>query len=247
MTDIHAHILPGLDDGPETVEESIDMIYTAYENGTDRIFAASHGNCYPYSTVDYYEVLEYLRKKLKGYQIPVEILPGMELYFDDHLCEKLDRKEVITMNHGSYVLLEFDFRERPQQVNQAICQIQAIGYRVILAHPERYYFMQDNPEFIYELIKQDCAMQINKGSLFGEFGTYAARLAYAMLRSNLVQLVASDAHGYAGRTISMDRIRRFLIKEFSVEYAELLLEKNPDRIINNEEIQTLQPHHLTFI
>lgn len=90
-------------------------------------------------------------------------------------------------------------------------------------------------------------MQINKGSLFGEFGTYAARLAYAMLRSNLVQVVASDAHGYAGRTISMDRIRRFLIKEFSVEYAELLLEKNPDRIINNEEIQTLQPHHLTFI
>ena len=151
------------------------------------------------------------------------------------------------MNHGSYVLLEFDFRERPQQVNQAICQIQAIGYRVILAHPERYYFMQDNPEFIYELIKQDCAMQINKGSLFGEFGTYAARLAYAMLRSNLVQVVASDAHGYAGRTICMDRIRRFLIKEFSVEYAELLLEKNPDRIINNEEIQTLQPHHLTFI
>ena len=68
-----------------------------------------------------------------------------------------------------------------------------------------------------------------------------------MLRSNLVQVVASDAHGYAGRTISMDRIRRFLIKEFSVEYAELLLEKNPDRIINNEEIQTLQPHHLTFI
>ena len=105
MTDIHAHILPGLDDGPETVEESIDMICMAYENGTDRIFAASHGNFYPYTLQEYWETFHDLRMRLKGYQIPVELYPGMELYYDEHLCEKLDRREVAAMNHGSYILL----------------------------------------------------------------------------------------------------------------------------------------------
>lgn len=247
MTDIHAHILPGLDDGPETVEESIDMIGMAWENGTDRIFAASHGNCYPYTPQDYWEALEYLQMRLKSYQIPVALYPGMELYYDEHLCEKLERREAVTMNHGSYILLEFDFWQRPQQVHQAVCRVQEKGYRVILAHPERYYFMQDNPELIYDFIQQDCAMQINKGSIFGEFGASAASLAYGMLRSNLVQVIASDAHGYAGRTISMERISRFLRTEFSQEYADLLLKVNPDRIIHNEEILTLQPHHLTLV
>lgn len=247
MTDIHAHILPGLDDGPETVEESIDMICMAYENGTDRIFAASHGNFYSYTQQEYWEALEYLRMRLKGYQIPVELYPGMELYYDEHLCEKLDHREVIPMNQGSYILLEFDFREHPEQVHQAVRQVQEKGYRIILAHPERYDFMQDNPELIYDLIQRDCAMQINKGSIFGEFGACAGRLAYGMLRSNLVQVIASDAHGYAGRTISMERISRFLRTEFSTEYADLLLKENPNRIIRNEEILTLQPHHLTLV
>lgn len=247
MTDLHAHILPGLDDGPETIEESIDMIYAAFENGTDRIFATSHGNCYPYSMEDYYKVLETLRKRLKDYQIPVEILPGMELFFDHHLCERLERKEVITMNHGNYILLEFDFQEHPEQVSQAIYQIQALGYQVILAHPERYDCMQDNPDFIYDLIQRDCAMQVNKGSISGAFGGRAARLAYGMLRSNLVQIIASDAHDDSYRTISMKRTWRFLKEEFSWGYAELLLEQNPCRIMNNEEIRTLQPHHLTFV
>ncbi|WP_394925898.1 tyrosine-protein phosphatase [uncultured Robinsoniella sp.] len=247
MTDIHVHILPGLDDGPETVEESIEMICMAYENGTDRIFAASHGNYYPYTPNEYWEAFEHLQRRLMGYQIPVELYPGMELYYDEHLCEKLERREVVTMNRGSYILLEFDFEESPQQVLQAVSQMQEKGYRVILAHPERYYFMQDNPEFIYDLIQRDCAMQINKGSIFGEFGTGAGRLAYAMLRSNLVQMVASDAHGYEGRTISMERISRFLRKEFSKEYAELLLKENPDRVIHNEEILTFVPHHLALV
>ncbi|WP_394922848.1 tyrosine-protein phosphatase [uncultured Robinsoniella sp.] len=246
MTDIHAHILPGLDDGPETVEESIDMICMAYENGTDQIFAASHGNFYPYTLQEYWAAFHYLRMRLKGYHIPVKLYPGMELYYDEHLCEKLDRREVVTMNHGSYILLEFDFRECSEQVNRAVRQVQEMGFRVILAHPERYYFLQDNPEIIYDLIQQDCAMQINKGSIFGEFGASAGRLAYGMLRSNLVQVIASDAHAYTGRAISMERIYRFLRTEFSPEYADLLLKENPDRIIHNEEILTMKPHHLRF-
>lgn len=236
MIDIHAHILPGLDDGAATVQEALDMIVMAYDSGVAGITAVVHGDCAFERMDEYKQCIKKLRYILKEMDIPAALYSGMEICMEEGTIERLRQGKLLTMNQTRYVLIEFAFDENIRFVFDSVYRLQKEGYKVIIAHPERYYFFQEEPHLIYDFVRKECVMQVNKGSILGEFGRNEQRLSYQILASNLAGAVASDAHGTRFRNSSMAEVKNILCREFSNAYAELLLMENPVRILRDQDV-----------
>ena len=245
MIDIHAHILPMLDDGAESVEDAVIMAELAAENGVSTIVATPHSSPYESAKVtdcEYvYETLKMLQSRIDSADIPVKLLPGMEVFASDDIVDRLRRKSLLTINDSRYVLVEFGFREQPYMIDTFIGRLVSASYIPIIAHPERYPFVQENPDISYDWIYGGCLLQANKGSFFGRFGRRAYETAMTLMRHNVINAVASDAHGPFMRTTSLSEIHELISDMFSLEYADILLEKNPQRIVSDKEPLVFEP------
>ena len=146
MVDIHSHILPGLDDGAGTLDEAVRMARIAVKSGIYHMAATSHGNYYPYSMEQYRESFDILQETLEEQEIPLKLYLGMEIFVNDRAIKLLKSRRLLTMNNTDYVLIEFDFEEEVSNVLRWIRKIQSMGYRIVLAHPERYIFIQNDLE-----------------------------------------------------------------------------------------------------
>lgn len=151
MVDLHLHILPGLDDGAEDLETAVRMAKMAAHSGVFHMAATSHGNYYDYTLEEYRESFERLQRELVIRQIPVKLYPGMEIFMDENAGDLLECRELLTLNGTKYVLIEFDFEENVEKVCKYVDDLQNRRYNVVLAHPERYTFIQKDPEFAYFL------------------------------------------------------------------------------------------------
>lgn len=231
MVDIHTHILPGIDDGAKTLEKAADMAAMAAYTGIHHIVASSHcsyGKC----NIDIYmKALGRLRKILYEKKIPVSIYTGMEILLDDNTFPLIKSGRFLTLNHTDYLLVEFLFDESIENVCSRISMLQMYNYRIILAHPERYYFIQREPELAYYLEKQGCVLQINKESLEGGFGGVCKILAYQFLQDGIAGVIASDAHGTVRRTTAMDKLTEMLKRQYSGRDIHIWLSENPSRIL----------------
>ena len=177
MVDLHTHILPHLDDGAFDLETSVRMADLAARSGVFHMAATSHGNYYDYTLEEYRENFERLQAELRDREIPVKLYSGMEIFMDEKAADLLDLGELLTLNGTRYVLVEFDFEENVEKVYKYIADLQTRRYNIVLAHPERYLFVQRDPEFAYFLAEQGCALQVNKGSVLGQFGRRCRNLA----------------------------------------------------------------------
>lgn len=243
MIDIHMHILPELDDGAQSMEDSLNMAVTAVENGIDAAIATSHGNhYYSYTLGQYWERFYKLQEKLKEYRIPLDLYPGMEIMANHQACRLLNEEKLLSLNGSQNILIEFDFEIGAAEAFSLVDEFQKNGWSVILAHPERYRFIQENVEEARRLVLQDCALQINFGSLNGVFGEKERNTAWRLLRRNLVQFIASDAHSSKWRPPSFQGVRSLLSPIMPKEHIELLTEKNPARLLQNKEPLMLQLH-----
>ena len=239
MIDIHAHILPNLDDGPRSLEDSLNLIEMSAESGVTGIIATSHGNYYDYTLEEYWEKFTLVKKYIQKYRIPLEIYSGMEIFVNERSLELLKKEKLLSLNGGHYILIEFDFNESPDIVFERIKELQKEGWKIILAHPERYIFVQEEPEILEKLIENDCAMQINYRSLRGDFGEQEYRIAVAMLRSGMVHFIASDGHTSNWRNTSFDGMIPVLKKMISPGYIKLLIDTNPKLLLQDEELFTM--------
>jgi len=196
MVDLHMHILPGLDDGASSMEESIRMARQAAAGGVNYIAASSHGNYYDYTVQEYVRKFRLLQKELNRQQIPVKIFPSMEIFMNERAMQLIRDRELLFINHTRYLMIEFDFRESPERVCRMVADLQQMKYNIILAHPERYTFIQEDPELAYYLAERGCVLQVNKGSVLGEFGK---KVVHHMMMSE------KDAH-YVGGLVNGARI-----------------------------------------
>ncbi|MCI6997573.1 MAG: hypothetical protein MR936_12495 [Eubacterium sp.] len=236
MVDIHAHVLPGLDDGPGNIEISLKMIKMAADNNVNHIVATSHGNYYPYGLDEYWVAFGNLKEELKNYNIPVTVYPGMEIYMDDSAINMIESKKVLSINRSDYILVEFPFDEYEENVKAGIEMLLNRKYRVILAHPERYIFFQRSPGLAYNLEKKGCIMQMNQGSLLGYFGGECNRLALRMLNDGIIHMIATDAHDLKYRSYDLRRLMLWLQKYYQPELIHLWLSENPSRILKGYDI-----------
>lgn len=247
MIDIHSHILPEIDDGSMDMSCSVEMAEIAVETGVTEMIATPHSNqrgCFEnYASYELAEHFENLRLELKNEEIPLKLYLGMEV-FGTHDVPQLYREgKLITLNNSRYMLIEFDFYSDIYRMERVLYGLLDEGCVPLIAHPERYIALQEEPEIIGKWIDDGMATQVNKGSLSGRFGRGAKRLAHILLADGNIHCVASDAHGAQMRTPDMSDTQEYLAVEASEETAELLLHENPKRIIMNlpllraEEIQ----------
>lgn len=235
MIDIHAHILPGIDDGAVDLETTLEMAEIAAASGVQYLVATPHCNI-PNMFDNYKDdhlIKAYLevRKAVEEAKIPIQIVPGMEVYATDELPKLLKENKLVGLNGTKYLLMEFAFDEDVNFCNRILKECTDLGYMPIIAHPERYFFVQRNPQIAFEWYEDGYHMQVNKGSILGKFGKTVRNLAHLLLEENIVCCVASDAHSSWSRTPHMGEIREYLEARYGEAYALELLDTNPRRIL----------------
>lgn len=240
MVDIHAHILPGLDDGSEDINETLDMLEMAAESGVEIIAATSHGNVGYYTKQEYLQALRDVRRAVQKEQIPIQVVAGMEIFASDDMVELLEDDKLLTLNQTRNVLMEFSFQEEPWVMQDHLKNLLRAGYRPIVAHPERYICIQQDPSPIYHWSRMGCVFQCNKGSFLGRFGKAAYHTVMSLMDHRLVHCIGSDAHGIRSRTTFMDEIQELLLDMASEEERDRLLVTNPTRILGGKDVVRLE-------
>ena len=239
MVDIHCHILPDFDDGAANLDESLEMARMAYRSGVTDLAATSHFigsdngmEFLPLMRQRYTELVLAIRKA----DIPLRLHPGAEILCTPQTPELAYKGKLPTLGSGNYVLTEFYFDETFAFMDTMLADIAAAGYRVVVAHPERYGAIQHDPNLLHRWIRLGYVLQVNKGSVLGAFGHRASDAAHAIMEMGMAHLFASDAHSYHSRTPHMSQIRQWVEEHCDQRYAQILLERNPRRILEGRPI-----------
>lgn len=242
MIDIHAHILPGIDDGSQKMTDSLSMAELAVRSDVQTIVCTPHsnlGNIFGREnewSLEMEQRIHTLNEKVHQYDLPVSFLPGMEIYVTEDTVAKMQSGKLIALNFTKYFLIEFDFKQDSTWINKMLSKILEIGAVPVIAHPERYQCVQLDFETSHDWVEMGCLLQINKGSLFGKFGKSAWSVAGELLSYNLASFVASDAHGPFIRTTYLMDAYNFVCQEFSKKLANRVFVENPSLLIHSEKI-----------
>lgn len=205
MIDLHCHILPDMDDGPQTMEESVAMVETALEDGIDTIVATPHLT--DFKRIDTFlksrdEKIDALLSNLSAKGINVNIAKGAEVYIDMDLFD-IKGIERFALNGSRYILTELPMMVFPLYTEEFLYRLQLLGFVPIIAHPERNDWIIKKPELLYRLIDLGSLAQINTGSITGLFGHAAQNCAKKILKSKMAHMISTDAHSNGRRKPAM--------------------------------------------
>jgi len=221
MIDLHCHILPGLDDGPEDLETSLEMARVAAADGIRVIVASPHAlnGVYQNSRETILQKVKEFRDALKAAGIPIILLPGADIHFDSDLEGKLERHEVLAVNDRTYLLLELPRQFLPPNLEDALFKLKVRGYVPILTHPERNVRLQTDLDVLGDLVSLGAVIQITAMSLTGGFGKRARHCARHWLEQGWVHLMATDAHSPERRPPVLSGAVREVAKIIGLETA----------------------------
>ncbi len=239
MTDIHCHILPGVDDGSENLEESLAMAKMAAASGIRQIVATPH---FPgtYASMEQLPLIidrfQLLGHAIQREDLPLTVYPGAEILYMPETADLARQGKLPTIGKSSYLLIEFYFDEPLYDIENALRELSRGGYRPVIAHPERYKAVQQHPQVPARWFSRGYVLQLNKGSLLGAFGNRVQNTATGILESGLAHIIASDAHSSSHRTPHMTGLVNWLNDRCDPEYIRILLEENPRRLLQNREM-----------
>jgi tyrosine-protein phosphatase YwqE len=210
--DMHSHLIPGIDDGVKSIEESLEMIRGFAALGYKKLITT------PHVMSDYYrntpeiilEGLEKVRSAVKAENIPIQIEASAEYYLDEMFVTKLQNKEILKFG-ANYLLFEISYVNPPENILSAIFEINVHGFTPVLAHPERYPFWYDKFEEFEKIREAGALLQLNVNSLTGYYGPGAKAIAEKMIDRNMIDFIGSDLHGQR----HLDALNR-VIKEKSL-------------------------------
>ena len=237
MKDIHSHLLYEIDDGAKSIEESIKILEEMSKRGVTDIVLTPHyvlNSRFSCSPEKKREKFNLLKAELTKKDINVNLYLGNEIFLNEELLKYLNNKEIDTINNSKYILVEFSLYDFPINAEYILSELIYNGYRVILAHPERYSYMKDNIEFFNNLREMGVLFQCNYESLFNKYGSYAKKNLKYLLKNNCIEFLAGDIHHSV--TLNLKKLKRKLKRYISEEKIEDILNNNFDKVINNEEI-----------
>lgn len=197
-TDFHSHLIPGIDDGAQTMEESLQLVRALSDLGFKKLITTPHvmSDYYKNTREIVYAGLEQLKEAVSNAGIPVTLEAGAEYYCDYEFEQKIGKEPLLTFS-DKYLLMEISYLQAPDNLDSVLFKLQLEGYKPILAHPERYPFWYHSFEK-YEAIKdRGILFQVNLASLTGYYGTGAKRTAERLIERNMVDLFATDVHKMA--------------------------------------------------
>lgn len=236
--DLHTHILPGLDDGARTMDDALDMAQTAVDSGVRVVVATPHNppesRLHGAASLVEARVRE-LQYRLRLENIPLRVLPGMEIMASEHTPRLLAEGHLLPLCGTRYALVEFDFTEDPDYVQDVLRDIRHAAFVPVVAHPERYFCVQEEPREAVRWQQAGCLLQVNEGSLLGRFGEGPQVAAEALLTGGSVAAVASDAHSPLYRTTDLAEAAAALGDLLSPQAAEILLHDIPARLLADDD------------
>ena len=240
MVDIHCHILPFVDDGAQSMTESLEMARIAWDSGTD-ILVATPDCCRMVGWNGYYadEIKDRIfrfRRELEANHIPIRLYSGMEVFATPELPALYKDGKLLTIADSHYLLLEFFFDEEAERMEKAIEAVWSLGLTPVIAHPERYDAVQRHPGLAAHWFQEGNILQLNKGSVLGNMGARAKEAAWWLLRRGVAHVIASDAHGVRVRNPAMHELSWILGENLDGGYAQMLLYENPKNIIMDRDV-----------
>lgn len=237
MVDIHSHILPGVDDGARTVDESLEMLRMAAACGTTDIVATPHANAeYPYDAQRIREVYDNVRKQANGI-INIHLACDFHLSYEN-LLSALSAPNEYTVNNHQYLLVELPNFVSTSFVENALTQLLNARFVPIITHPERNISLQSGDRQIETWVRQGALVQITAQSLTGRFGDAAKRFADKLLKSNLVHFVASDAHDCIHRPPDLRPAYEYVRHARGQSEADALFRRNPETVLYGDLLPT---------
>lgn len=237
MIDIHTHLIPNVDDGSKSIEMSMNSFKEAIDVGFTDIILTSH------YIPEYNETIsdelvskrEELEKELEEKNMKLNLHSGMEIYISDDLPEIYDEKKILTLENSRYILIELPMNSKVQYLDFIIGELLQRNLKVILAHPERYLFIKENPDKVEEYVEKGCLMQSNFGSILGYYGKTAKSTIKYLLKNDLIHFLASDCHGNSGMYLEIPKAIKKIKKIVGEDKLYELTTKNPRKILENEE------------
>ena len=235
MYDIHAHILPGIDDGPRNKNESLELIIEASRSGVETLIATPHmKDVNEKRSVKYArELLKSLQKDVKELKLNISLKMGMENHLTPNSPAMFEVGKSLPINETNFALIELPFFGHPNYVDDSLAQLQKNGIIPLLAHPERIELIQNNPAKLEQYVRKGMISQVTAGSLTGQFGQEVKSFTEMLVTEGLAHVMASDCHRPFGRRspnlyVGYQAAAR-LVGESK---AKMLVYDNPRSIIN---------------
>lgn len=250
MIDFHTHIIPNIDDGARSIEETFNLIQEAKDAGFDGIVLTSHyiENYYETDVPERDVWVKAISDNLKIKGIETNLYLGNEIYMSSNMMNLLIDGKASTINNSSYVLFEMPLNAEPMNLYDVIYSLQENKLIPILAHPERYSFVQKDPDLISDLIDKGVLMQANYGSILGQYGEKAQIIVKKFFEANMIHFLGTDVHRqntiYKRIPQALEEIKNIV----GEKKLEELTTKNPTLALNNKRIQVEEPDEveLTF-
>ncbi|MDR3681592.1 MAG: histidinol phosphatase [Flavipsychrobacter sp.] len=193
--DMHSHFIPGIDDGAQTIDDSITMLKAMQDMGYKSVVTTPHINFdhYPNSSSKILAGLQQVHHTLKEKDMDITVKAAAEYYIDDHFFQILEREPLLTI-YQDQVLVEISMASQPSNLFEIMFNIQLKGYKPILAHPERYLYLRENRQIFTDLKDRGCMLQLNTLSLAGYYGGDVKDMALFILENKLYDYAGTDMH-----------------------------------------------------
>lgn len=241
MIDIHSHIVFDVDDGPKSLEESLNLISESYRQGVRTLVSTSHRRKDMFETpeekihANFLKVKEAAEKKFPD----LSILYGGELYYTEDLRQKLEKNLVPTMDGSRYALIEFSMTTPWRDMHQALTKVLMLGITPLVAHIERYNALENKPDCVQEIINMGCYTQVNsnhvlKPKLFGDKEKVFKQRGRYFLEADLVHCIASDMHNLDKRPPYMKEAYDLVAKTYGQARAQALFKENMQALLEDK-------------
>lgn len=237
MIDFHSHIIPNIDDGSSSLEESINLIKEAEKAGFTAVISTSHyiEGYYDYNQEERKKYLENLYN-VENNDKNVKLYLGSEIYITEDMFELIEQEKASTINNSRYILFELPMNSKTFLAKEIVYRAIEKGYLPIIAHPERYTYVQEDINYARELSNMGALFQSNYGSIIGMYGNHAKKAIYKLLEDDLIQFLGSDVHREGQIYNKVPKILKKLEKIISKKKIEELTQINAEKVLNNENI-----------
>lgn len=244
MIDFHTHILPNIDDGARSIEETIQLVEEAQKVGFEAIISTSH------YMEGYYETnaperelwLQVIYQKMQEENSKIKLYLGNEIYLSENMISLLEQRKASTINDTSYVLFEMPLNIEPLNLFDVVYEMRQKKLIPILAHPERYTFVQKEPDLITELIDTGVLMQSNYASILGTYGPKAQVIVKKLLESNMVHFLGSDVHRISTIYPKIPECLGKIAQIVGTRKLKEITTSNPKLVLQNKRIEIEEPN-----
>ena len=240
MMDMHCHILYGIDDGCKTIKESIETIKKMKKIGFNTIVLTPHyieDSSFKANNNLKLQKLEILKEELLKNNIDVNLFLGNEIFINESINELIINKEIRSINNTRYILIELPFNNQILNLDDYLYELKLKGYKIIIAHPERYTYFKDNYEEARKLYDSGVLFQVNYGSIIGQYGSSSLKLVKKLLKDDMVDFISTDIHKPSSSLFDkFDDIKHKIIKIIGEDKFKDISYNNILKVINDEDI-----------